>query len=224
MLEIVRGYKQGRAVMFYDLLDPMENKTKEMVPKEEIVKLCGDSQISNAKIQFWQGNAIVRCSNKQLPLVRIDDSNQIIGVAYQSVRGQNRESGEVHRQQTMEIVADISDKGKVVGRVVAKRTKRNTSYDGYSYKHLVEQQENNNSVDYTGLDTIGDIFDKIASDYNLKQTALYKQEFSKKVNMDKKLADTPKHVISAIQSSVAMYLMNMAYDEINETYLKYYVR
>ena len=31
MYQITRGYKQGRAVLYYDVVDPVENKTTEIV-------------------------------------------------------------------------------------------------------------------------------------------------------------------------------------------------
>lgn len=223
MYEIIRGYKKGRAVMFYDVLDQVENKKSEMISKDDIVKLCNDGKVVNAKIQMWQGAAIVRVSTKDLPLVKLDDNNNIVGVAYQAVRSGNRAIETNGRQCACkdEPVVDISSKSKVVGKLSNKRAKVNTSFAGYDYKNRVEQQELQSTVVYTGLDTLGDLFDKMASDFNIKNIDLYKAECGKRVNLSRKVSGIMQSELGAIQSSIATYLMNMAHNEINEVYMKY---
>lgn len=218
MFKITRGYKQGRAVSYYDITDT-EGKTKEMIPKAEVVKLCTDGQVLNAKIQWWEGKAIVRCSDKQLPLVKVDDSCNIIGTTEKSVRNGNSTTIKA------EHIPDVSAKAKVIGKInPKKRARRSTSYAGYDYKNLLEQQELSNNVTYEPDETIESLFDKMADEFKVTQKDIYKTEMSKKINLNKKLSDMPKNMLSAVQNSIAVYLMNMAHDEINEVYAKYMTR
>lgn len=79
MIKIIKGYKQGRAVMFYDIAD---NNSVRRVSKDEIVKMCEQGKVFNAKIQWWEGKAIVRVKGDILiekigsdcnsPVVKID--------------------------------------------------------------------------------------------------------------------------------------------------------
>ncbi|MBO5390003.1 MAG: hypothetical protein J6A59_18050 [Lachnospiraceae bacterium] len=221
MFEITRGYKQGRAVLFYDIINPIDNEKKEMVSKAAIVQMCNDGKISNAKIQMWEGKPIVRVQTKELPLVKVDESGNILGVAHQAVR--NTASTVTHRAVT-ENVVDLSHKAKVVGKLNPKKAaKQDTSYGGYDYKNIVQHQELNRSVSYSGLVTISDLFDKIANEFGLQQKELYKAEIGKKVKLSRELSGINNTEIAAIQSSIATYLMNMAHDEVNKTYIKYLI-
>ena len=217
MFEITRGYKQGRAVMFYDLLDAVENKTLEMVCKEHVVKLCNEGSISNAKIQMWEGKPIVRVQNSNLPLVKIDNSGQIIGEAHKTVR-----NGSENRIKHEEVIPTV--KSTVVGKINPKKASRqDTAYTGYDYKHIVAKQDMNKSVSYKELSTVNDLFNIMASEFGLHQIELYRDAISKKVNLDKKLDGMNLQMIMSIQSSMATYLMNMAHNEINTVYMKYHV-
>lgn len=220
MYQITRGYKQGRAVLFYDIIDPLENKTSEMIPKDNIVKMCTDGQISNAKIQWWEGKPIVRCENKQLLLVRVDENGKIIGAATQAVRGLGKTQGTNYRG-TKEVEISVADKAVVVGKISTRKPKRNTSYAGYDTRYTLEQHEAARTIDLTGLITVGDMFDYIAKDFRVRQVDKYKSEFGKKVKLDKKLKDIGPSQIKAIQYGAATYLMNMVYDEIADIYLKW---
>lgn len=224
MYQITRGYKQGRAVLYYDVVDPVENKTTEMVPKDNIVKMCTDGQISNAKIQWWEGKPIVRCENKQLPLVRVDENGNIIGVATQAVRGGERAqrgSQAGTQRSAREAVISVADKAVEVGKVSTRRPKRNIAYGGYDPKNVLEQQDLSRTIDLSGLRTVGDMFEYIAKDFRVQQVEKYKAEFGKKVKLDKELSGIGTDQLRAIQYGAATYLMNMLYDEIAEVYMKW---
>lgn len=213
MFNIVKGYKQGRAVMFYDLAETDGSLAKEMVEKASVVKMCDNGEIANAKVQWWEGKAIVRCSDKKLPLVRIDDNGNIIGVAEQAVRNSNNQA--IKNEQAV-------CNNTVVGKVSTKRaTKRNIAYGGYDRKNLVEKLEINKSVDISGLDTVSDLFDYIAKDFRVQQVEKYKNEFGKKVKLGAKLSSIGQNQLKAIEYGAATYLMNMLYDEIGEVYSKW---
>ena len=64
----------------------------------------------------------------------------------------------------------------------------------------------------------------IANDYKLKNTEEYLKQFAKKVNPDRKLSSMAKNMVLSIQDSISTYLMNMAYKEIKETWIKYRVK
>lgn len=224
MYQITRGYKQGRAVLYYDVVDPVENKTTEMVPKNNIVKMCTDGQISNAKIQWWEGKPIVRCENKQLPLVRVDENGNIIGIATQAVRSGEkvqRDSQIGTQRSTREAVISVADKAVEVGKVSTRRPKRNIAYGGYDPKNVLEKQDLSRTIDLSGLRTIGDMFDYIAKDFRVQQVEKYKAEFGKKVKLDRELSGIGTAQLRAIQYGAATYLMNMLYDEIAEVYMKW---
>lgn len=224
MYQITRGYKQGRAVLYYDVVDPVENKTTEMVPKDNIVKMCTDGQISNAKIQWWEGKPIVRCENKQLPLVRVDENGNIIGIATQAVRSGERVQRDSQigtQRSTREAVISVADKAVEVGKVSTRRPKRNIAYGGYDPKNLLEQQDLSRTIDLSGLRTIGDMFDYIAKDFRVQQVEKYKAEFGKKIKLDRELSGIGTAQLRAIQYGAATYLMNMLYDEIAEVYMKW---
>lgn len=221
MYTLTKGYKQGRAVMFYDLSESNGTSVKEMVSKDEVVKLCEDGKISNAKIQWWEGKAIVRCSNKQLPLVKVNDDGAVIGVATQAVR-----SGSINTDRADKAVRasenniDISSKAQVVGKVSNKK-KRNISFSGYNTKNVLEQHTLSKSIDLSGLNTVEDLFDYIARDFRVQQIDKYKAEFGKKIKLDRELSSIGGNQLKAIEYSAATYLMNMLYDEIQEVYMKW---
>lgn len=217
MLNIVKGYKQGRAVMFYDLAEVDGSSAREMVSKEEVVNLCSNGEIANAKIQWWEGKAIVRCNNKHLPLVKINDSGEVIGTATQAVRGGEKREATPHTEK----VVSVANKAVVAGKVTTKRTKRNISYAGYDTKNLLDKQELSKSINLVGVDTVSDLFDMIAKDFRVQQVDKYKAEFGKKVDLKKKVSDIGGTQLKAIQYGAATYLMNMLYDEVAEVYMKW---
>lgn len=223
MFNLTKGYKQGRAVMFYDLTPVDGSCAREMVSKDEVVQLCTDGKISNAKIQWWEGKAIIRCDNKQLPLVRVDEKGNIIGVATQAVRGKDKEHVSVCVTDTRvsEPTVSVADKAVEVGKLSSRKPKRNISYSGYDKSYVIEKQELHSSIDISGLRTVSDLFDYIAKDFRVQQVDKYKAEFGKKVNLDKELADINQSQLRAIQYGAATYLMNMLYDEIAEVYMKW---
>ena len=219
MLNIVKGYKQGRAVMFYDLAETDGSLAKEKVEKALVVKMCDNGEIANAKVQWWEGKAIVRCENKQLPLVRVDENGNIIGVATQAVRSGDKEH-KVTREASTPVIS-VADKAVEVGKLSNRKAKRNISYHGYDTKNRVEKIQLSNTIDVSGLETVEDLFDCIAKDFRVQQLDKYKNEFGKKVKLESKLSSINQSQLKAIQYGAATYLMNMLYDEINEVYLKW---
>lgn len=223
MFNLTKGYKQGRAVMFYDLTPVDGSCAREMVSKDEVVQLCTDGKISNAKIQWWEGKPIVRCDNKQLPLVRVDEDGNIIGVATQAVRGKDKEHSGVSVTATRvsEPTLSIADKAVEVGKVTTRKQKRNTAYGGYDRSYVEDKHELSSNVDLTGLKTVGDLFDNIAKDFRVQQIDKYKAEFGKKIKLDRELSSINSTQLKAIQYGAATYLMNMLYDEIADIYMKW---
>ncbi len=219
MLNIVKGYKQGRAVMFYDLAETDGSLAKEKVEKALVVKMCDNGEIANAKVQWWEGKAIVRCENKQLPLVRVDENGNVIGVATQAVRNGDKEHKNT-KESTIP-VASVADKAVEVGKVSNRKTRRNITYYGYDPKNKIEKLQLSNAIDLSGLETVGDLFDYIAKDFRVQQLDKYKIEFGKKVKLGSKLSSINQTQLKTIEYGAATYLMNMLYDEINEVYLKW---
>lgn len=211
MLEITHGYKVGRAVLFYDLTDPVEHTTKEKVSKEQVVKECENGSISNAKIQWWEGKPIVRCTNKNLPLTRLDNSGNVLGTAQHIFRT----TSNTREDKPVEV------KSTVVGKVRAKKQRSETAYAGYDLSNRVEQQQLKNTVSTVGLNTVEDLFRMIANDFKLSNTEEYLTQFAKKINTCKRLDSMHSTSIAAMQESIAIYLMNMANIETRNTYMKY---
>ena len=63
MWKITKGYKQGRAVMFYDIVNLTSNEEKVAVSKDVIVSMCEAGEIKDTKVQWWKGKSIVRCKS-----------------------------------------------------------------------------------------------------------------------------------------------------------------
>ena len=224
MWELTKGYKQGRAVMYYDIVDALDKKKREMVHKDEIVKLTEAGQVSNAKIQWWEGKPIVRLQNSTIELVKVDENKVVVGVAQVASRSGNGQST-TQVSSKNEKVIDVSSKAVVVGKVNSKKAaKQNLAYTGYDTNYVVEQQNANNTVDLTGVNTVGDLFVTVAKEFNLRKVDVYLTEFNKKIRLDKPLSSFHNTEVKGLQSSIATYLMNMAHNEINEVYLKYCIR
>ena len=197
MFNLTKGYKQGRAVMFYDLTPVDGSCAREMVSKDEVVQLCTDGKISNAKIQWWEGKPIVRCDNKQLPLVRVDERGNIIGVATQAVRSKEHSNIGITATRVSEPTVSTADKAVEVGKMTTRKPKRNTTYGGYDKSYIEDKRELSSSIDITGLRTIGDLFDYIAKDFRVQQIDKYKTEFGKKMKLDKELSSINSTQIKA---------------------------
>lgn len=200
MITLTKGYKQGRAVMFYDAFDELKQKEYIKVPKDEVVKFCGNGLISNAKVQWWQGKAIVRVSNN-IPLVKITESGEIQEI-----------SKKVHTKAANEVIeTSVRRRNKV----------KETDYKSYMMDDICKQRELKSTVSYTGIDTIGQLFDMIANDFNLKNKETYKDSFSKKIDLHRTLSSMSTEYKNNLVNNIAVYLMNMANIEIRDTYLKY---
>jgi len=228
MLEITKGYKVGKAVLFYDLTD-IDSTVKERVSKEDVVKACSDGQISNAKIQWWEGKPIVRCSDKNLPLVKLDDKGNVIGEARRAIRvysgtGSRSANCTSRKQREDQVPTQAVINSTVVGKLngnSSKKVKPDIHYGGYDKKYKDYQHKLKSTVDLKGLNTVGDLFDKMAEDFRLKNVEAYRNQISKKVDMNKKVVGMNGSHVAAIQESFAIYMMNMAEQELNETYIKY---
>lgn len=222
MLEIVKGYKVGRAVLFYDLLNPVTNTTQTKVSKDEVVKLCEAGEINNTKIQWWEGKPIVRCGNKNLPIVKVSED----GSTTETVTPVKRTSKTQHTEaKTSETVKDVSSKAVVVGKLTKKKKESiafdSAAYGGYSTSYLNEQYALRSTINYKEIKTVKDLFMSMAEDYRLTHTDEYLKQFSKKVNPDRKISEMAQQMLFSIQNSINTYLMNMAYKELNEVFVKY---
>lgn len=214
MWKITKGYKEGRAVMYYDLSDTVDNTLREKVHKDEVVKLCENGMIHNTKIQWWEGKPIVRCSDS-FEIVKLGNSGEVLGKVDTVKR--NSKVAEKEKQ------AEQAIRAEVVGKL-SKKKKESIAYAGYDRQFEVEQFQVQSSINYSTIDTVGALFVMIANDYKLKDTEEYLKQFAKKVNPDKKLSSMAKNMVLSIQDSISTYLMNMAYKEIKETWIKYRVK
>lgn len=214
MYKITKGYKEGRAVMYYDLSDTVDNTLREKVHKDEVVKLCEDGQVHNTKIQWWEGKAIVRCSDT-FEVVKIDNSGAVL-CKVESVKRNSKNSEKCDKQEAVV-------KYEVVGKL-RKKKKESIAYNGYDKQFEVDQMQVQNSIDYAKIETVGAMFMTIADEYKLKNTDKYLEQFAKKVNPEKKLSSMARSMVLSIQDSICTYLMNMAYKEIQETWIKYRVK
>lgn len=197
--------------MFYDMCEVKGTCAREMVTKAEVVELCNKGEIANAKIQMWEGKPIVRCSNKRLPLVKVDNNNRIIGEAKQAVRS--------HSNNIEETTATINS--TVVGKVSNKLAKRNVKFAGYSDIEIHNKRVLEQSVNIDGVATVEQLVEFIGNDFGVKNIELYKKEIGKKVKLDRNISGIPTMELRNIKYAIATYLMNMKYDEIAETYMKY---
>ena len=210
MWKITKGYKEGRAVMYYDLTDSVDNKVRAKVHKDEVVKLSENGEIHNTKIQWWEGKAIVRCSDV-FEIVKAD-SNTV-------VKAQRRNTTSKNKEQAEQVVV----KSVVVGKLNPKK-KDSIAYGGYDKKLENQQLIAQSNINHSNMETIKDLFIDIAKAYRLINVNEYLNQFSKKVNIDRKISSIAKNNLLGIQDSINTYLMNMAYKEIQETWLKYSVK
>lgn len=216
MLKIVKGYKQGRAVMFYDLADEFGKITNERLDKDSVVKMCESGEICNAKIQWWEGKPIVRCADKNLPLVKLGENNEVMGaVAHRSRNSASSTVNEpvVHEKAIVE--------STVVGKLADKKPKKQTSFDGYAIGNVVEQRAKASELFTLNFNTLDDMFVYIANDFGVKNADLYRKEISKKIKLDRPASSVSPMQLRMMQYSIATYLMNMKYNEIADAYTKY---
>jgi hypothetical protein len=204
MITLIKGYKQGRAVMFYDAFDELKQKKYTKVPKDEVVKFCDNGLISNAKVQWWEGKAIVRVSNN-IPLVKITNDGEVS--IEKSVHNSNKEPSKA-------VESVVISSGK-------KRITSETDYKSYMMEDIVKHRELKSSVSMNGIDTVSDMFDMIAEDFRLKNIEKYKQSFATKININRKLNEMAPDYRANLMENIAVYLMNMANIEIRDVYLKY---
>ena len=205
MITLVKGYKQGRAVMFYDIKDNETTKVECRVTKDVVVQLCESGKVANAKVQWWEGKAIVRVSDN-IPLVKITDSGEEISIAKA-----------VHN--TTKVVENTV---KVEVKTPAKRKKTSeTDYKAYMLEAAQTQRELKSTIQMTGINTISDMFDMIANDFRLRNTDKYKQSFATKIDINKKLIGMSTEYKANLMDNIVVYLMNMANLEIRDVYIKY---
>lgn len=229
MYEITKGYKQGRSVLFYDLADVNSKETQEKVDKDTVVKLAEAGEVKNTKIQWWQGKAIVRSTDK-FDILKMNDSGDVVGQApvvtrsRSGVKSAAQVCKEVYDTYSPENNIDVSDKATVVGNLkTTKRKKSEKVFAGYDMANVREALENKPDFKFNADSTIGSMIMDMIKDFRLKDVTTYYQQLAKKVDMDKKVTTVNKAMVVGIQRSVATYLMNMANLETRETYLKYTV-
>lgn len=229
MYEITKGYKQGRSVLFYDLADVNSKETQEKVDKDTVVKLAEAGEVKNTKIQWWQGKAIVRSTDK-FDILKLNDSGDVVGQApvvtrsRSGVKSADQVCKEVYDTYSPENNIDVSDKATVVGNLkTTKRKKSEKVFAGYDMANVREALENKPDFKFDENSTIGSMIMDMIKDFRLKDVTTYYQQLAKKVDMDKKVTTVNKAMVVGIQRSVATYLMNMANLETRETYLKYTV-
>lgn len=211
MYQITRGYKQGRAVMFYDIAAIDGSCARQLVPKDEVVKMCNGGEIGNAKIQMWEGKAIVRVANKNFPLVKLNSDGSTVATEH-SVRTTTKE----HR--TTSVSNGVTTKAKVIGKINVKRaSKADTKFDVSKLDYNTVEKNNLN-----GIKTFGELFDAIATDLKLSDIEKYKKEMSVKLDMDRAITSVGYESLAIIRSSMTSYIMNMVYEQINEAYAKWF--
>jgi hypothetical protein len=216
MSTIIKGYKQGRAVTFYDVSE--DNGTvQEMVSKESVVKMCDAGKISNAKVQWWQGNPIVRC-NDNIPLAKIDTDGNIIGIANKTVRKAVESVAVANRQAVSQPEASpVQQTVKVATQPVI----RKAALTGYDPKHIREQRKAAMDNNISEAKTLADVFNHIADDFCVKYIDGYRKQISSKMKLDREVANISATELKQIEYMFATYLMNMKYEEVQESYIKY---
>lgn len=203
MYKITKGYKVGRGVAFYDLVDTLKEKERTKVEKDEVVKMCDNGEIENAKIQWWEGKPIVRCSDKHLEIVKISSTGNIVASTTVVVRKKEEKMPE----------------SKVVGQLNKKKAaKRNIEFNSYKDQKAVNIYKR---IDLTEVVTISDLFDKVATDFGARYKDEYKKKFGAKIKLERKVSEIAREQLLNIQAAMATYIMNMMYDEIAEVYTKY---
>lgn len=231
MFRITKGYKEGRAVMYYDLVDVVENTTREKVHKDEVVKLTEDGQIKDCKIQWWEGKPIVRLVDKNIPVIKIESDGKVVEVERRTRTASsnvdiNEDRNNLHRNNIStknEKIVDISDKAVIVGKLATKRPKETIAF-GYDRSYVLEAQQLKSTVQLKKFETLNDLFTEMAKDFNVKRVEEYRKEVSKKIKLDRKLTSIAQMETHKIQDALCTYLMNMANKETQEAFLKYRVK
>lgn len=218
-MELVKGYKCGRAVMFYDVHDPIENKTVRM-PKDTVAELCKSGKIGNAKVQMWDGKPIIRVKG-EIPVAKLD-SNGNVGENVQPQR-RSGNTNVVRKPEIEEPIQDANVHATVVGKINNKAVrKKETVYAGYDMNNIYEQRKLNSEVDYSRVKTLNDLFNMIAGDVGVKDTDSYRKSFGKKVDLSTEVNRIDHNKMLWIQSEMVVYLVNMRQIELRSIWLKYY--
>ena len=219
MFRITRAYKEGRAVLYYDMVDTKDNSKRDKVHKDEVVKLSENGQIKDCRIQWWEGKPIVRLSDKDIPIVKIE-GGQAVDVK-RTVR--NDKAVEVKESvKVEEEIIDISSKAVVVGKLATKKPKLDIGF-GYDKSNMTDAQNLKSTVNKKEFSTLNDLFNQMVKEFNLRDVEVYRKEISKKISLNRIVANIPSIEYLNIQDRMCLYLSNMAYKEINETYIKYRV-
>lgn len=208
MAKIIKGYKKGRGVAFYDIENGKNGQVLIKVPKDETVKLITDGKIINAKVQWWEGK----------PIVRLQENIVIVKITDEAGTEQTVEKRVVTNKKTAEQTVTI--KAEVVGKI-SKKQKNETVYEHVAKKEIDEHSKLKSSLNYSGMTTLEDLLDAMLKDFRLKNVEQYKAMIGKKVKLHTKLSSLAQTNLYDIQQSMAAYLMNMCYLEVRDTYLKY---
>ena len=218
MAKIVKGYKQGRGVAFYDIEEAPLGKVSTKVPKDEVVNLINSGKIANATIQWWQGKPIVRVK-ENIELVKIValDSSGVTKEEPTAKRGQATRPVSINNE---EIHAKAVVNSQVVGKLSKKKTNE-TIYETITKREIDEHRKVVSTINYKGMETLEDLLDTMIKDFSLKDVVTYKAMIAKKVKLNQKIFGLAQSNLLSIQESMAVYLMNMANMETRNTYAKY---
>lgn len=217
MAKIVKQYKVGRAVLFYAVSD---GKTvTDKVPKDTVVKQCESGLITNAKIQWWEGKPIVRLQDKNIPIFKADEKCNVLSNTEVPMRTRTNPAVTKPNKELPENKIQANVQVEKVAQLKKRKPKDDIKYYGYDKDMRVQAKQ----IQYGNKATIGDMFEYIANDFGLKNIATYKEMFAKKVDLNRSLESLNTVSKHNLQSSIAIYLMNMASIEIKDTYTKYCV-
>jgi hypothetical protein len=219
MSTITKGYKQGRAVTFYDISED-NGAVQEKVSKDSVVKLCEAGKISNAKVQWWQGNPIVRCSDN-IPLAKIDTDGNIIGIANKTVRKPVEQIAVADRQSVNTVAQTETSATQQRTRVDTQSITRKAALTGYDPKHIREQRKAAMENSISDAKTLEDVFNYMADDFCVKYIDGYRKQLSSKMKLDREVANISTTELKQIEYMFATFLMNMKYEEVQESYIKY---
>lgn len=217
-MRITKQYKVGRGVAFYDVLQD-NGSLMAKTSKDNVVQLVENGNISNAKIQWWQGKPIVRLQDKDIPLVKLSDDGA--ETELQAVTRSRGNNGHSSSRSSSDVIMSVADKSRVAGKISNKKKARNVSLAGYDVSNISDKVKMAESLNKDITGTVGDVIDDMIDDFGLKEKNTYKNELAKKLNMSREISTMNNASLHTLRQSVAIYLMNMSYDEIQNTYLKY---
>lgn len=239
MYDIIKQYQVGRGVAYYDIQDVADGTVKEKVSKSDIVKACEAGQIHNAKIQYWEGSAIVRLSSDDVPKVKLirsqDGSEEEVAVGKvtrnhsKTTSSKSMAPGKVATGKVGSVTYQMTKNdddvckipSRVVGKLDPKKARRELAYTGYDPKALTAQMLEQSKMEYKSFDTLLDMLNSMMEQFKISDKITCTDRISKKLKLGRKVSGIAQGELAAIQDSLAVYLMNFAYAEIRDVYAKY---